>query len=76
MRPTTILTALIVATLAILPSNSRAQHEGHGAQGDSTAVAGVIAKYHEALAAGDWSSRQRALGSSLSPVVAQLETRR
>ena len=53
MRQTTVLTAMIVATLATVPSNSQAQHEGHGTQGDSAAVAGVIAKYHEALAAGD-----------------------
>jgi ketosteroid isomerase-like protein len=53
MRQTAVLTAMIVATLASLPSNAKAQHEGHGAQGDSAAVAGVIAKYHEALAAGD-----------------------
>lgn len=45
--------ALIAATVAVFSSNAAAQHEGHGAQGDSAAVAGVIAKYHEALAAGD-----------------------
>lgn len=52
MRPKTVLTAFIVAALATLPSNARAQHEGH-AEGDSAAVAGVITKYHDALAAGD-----------------------
>ena len=53
MRQAIVLTAMIGATLAITSSNATAQHEGHGAQGDSAAVAGVIAKYHEALAAGD-----------------------
>lgn len=44
---------LTIAALSILSSNAVAQHEGHGAASDSAAVAGVVAKYHEALAKGD-----------------------
>lgn len=51
MKPTGILVAMLLASLTTTASNAGAQHEGHG--GDSAAVAGVIAKYHEALAAGD-----------------------
>ena len=46
--PRFVMTLVAIATLS---SNAVAQHEAHG--GDSVAVAGVIAKYHEALAAGD-----------------------
>ena len=42
-----------LAALAVISSNAVAQHEGHGAMGDSAAVATVVAKYHEALARGD-----------------------
>jgi ketosteroid isomerase-like protein len=42
-----------VAALAFISSNAVAQHEGHGAMGDSAAVATVVSKYHEALAKGD-----------------------
>lgn len=53
MRHAGMLAAMLVASLATPASNARAQHEGHGAGGDSAAVAGVIAKFDEALAAGD-----------------------
>ena len=43
----------MVALLATVSSTAVAQHEGHGAMGDSAAVATTVAKYHEALAAGD-----------------------
>lgn len=50
MKRAGILVALVLSSLAGA-TQATAQHEGHG--GDSVAVAGVIAKYHEALAAGD-----------------------
>ena len=50
MKQVRILVTVVIAALATGSSNAAAQHEGHG---DSAAVAGVIAKYHEALAAGD-----------------------
>jgi uncharacterized protein (TIGR02246 family) len=42
-----------LAALAIGSSSAFAQHDAHLAGGDSAAVAAVVAKYHEALAAGD-----------------------
>lgn len=39
--------------IVTLSSTAIAQHEGHAAMSDSAAVAGVVTKYHEALAAGD-----------------------
>lgn len=51
MKQTGMLVAVLLAALTTTAPDARAQHEGHG--GDSAAVAGVIAKYHEALAAGD-----------------------
>jgi ketosteroid isomerase-like protein len=45
-----ILTALLLLSLAGA-THATAQHDAHG--GDSAAVAGVVAKFHEALAAGD-----------------------
>lgn len=51
MKQTGRLVAVLFASLAATASSAFAQHEGHG--GDSAAVAGVIAKYHEALTAGD-----------------------
>lgn len=53
MRLTTGLAVTIVAALATVSSTAVAQHEGHGAMADSAAVASVITKYHEAMAAGD-----------------------
>lgn len=49
---------LLVAVTAIssLASPVSAQHEGHGAKGDSAAVAAVVAKYQEALTSGDSSA--------------------
>ena len=43
---------MLTAALATGSSSALAQHEAHHT-GDSTAVAAVVAKYHEALAAGD-----------------------
>ena len=51
MEKAGILTAILIASLTATSTQAMAQHEGHG--GDSAAVAGVISKYHEALAAGD-----------------------
>lgn len=51
MEKAGILAAILIAALTATSSQATAQHEGHG--GDSAAVAGVISKYHEALAAGD-----------------------
>lgn len=51
MEKAGILTAILIASLTAASTQAMAQHEGHG--GDSAAVAGVISKYHEALAAGD-----------------------
>jgi len=51
MKSTTRFVMILVVSIATLSSKSAAQHDAHG--GDSAAVAGVIAKYHEALAAGD-----------------------
>ena len=45
------IAALVLCTLS--PAVSRAQHEAHHANSDSAAVAAVVSKYHEALAAGD-----------------------
>jgi ketosteroid isomerase-like protein len=53
MKLTTGLTLVLATVLATGPSRALAQREGHGAMGDSAAVASVVAKYHEALAAGD-----------------------
>ena len=39
--------------LAAPSSAAFAQHEGHGNTSDSAAVAAVVSKYHDALAAGD-----------------------
>jgi len=50
MKQAGILAMMFLASVAPA-SQARAQQAGHG--GDSAAVAGVIAKYHEALAAGD-----------------------
>jgi uncharacterized protein (TIGR02246 family) len=44
----TAATSLGLVTMPVM-----AQHEGHGAMGDSAAVAAVVTKYHQALAAGD-----------------------
>jgi ketosteroid isomerase-like protein len=51
MKQTGILVAMLFASLTTTASRATAQHSGH--DGDSAAVVGVIAKYHEALAAGD-----------------------
>ena len=51
MKHSRILAAMFVASVITTPSQAKAQHAEHG--GDSAAVAGVIAKYHEAMAAGD-----------------------
>ena len=51
MKSTSFMVALTVA-LATGSSSALAQHEAHHAT-DSAAVAAVVAKYHEALAAGD-----------------------
>ena len=48
-----LLVAALVAASVFLPSFARAQHDGHGSTADSTAVASVITKYHDALATGD-----------------------
>lgn len=53
MRLTAGIGLTLIALLATLSSTALAQHEGHGATGDSAAVAAAVAKYHEALAAGD-----------------------
>ena len=50
MKQASMLAAVLLASVTAA-SRVPAQHAGHGA--DSAAVAGVIAKYHEALAAGD-----------------------
>jgi uncharacterized protein (TIGR02246 family) len=47
------LLALSSAMLALGSGIATAQHEGHGAPGDSAAVAAVVVKFHAALAAGD-----------------------
>ena len=52
MKSTSFVLAL-TAALATGSSSALAQHEAHHAGGDSAAVAAVVAKYHEALAAGD-----------------------
>lgn len=52
MKIRTVLLAFAAAGAASA-SPALAQHEGHGATGDSAAVASVVAKYHEALAMGD-----------------------
>ena len=51
MKQAGILAAMLLASLAAASPAGAQQHAGHG--GDSAAVAGVIAKYHEALASGD-----------------------
>ena len=51
MKQSGILAAMFCASLATTASQARAQHAAHS--GDSAAVVGVIAKFHEALAAGD-----------------------
>lgn len=43
-----VTTALAMSALPAL-----AQHEGHGASGDSAAVAAVVSKYHQALTTAD-----------------------
>jgi ketosteroid isomerase-like protein len=43
----------LAAVLVTVASPAMAQHEGHGAMGDSAAVAAAVTKYHDALAAGD-----------------------
>ena len=43
----------VAAILVCAATPVAAQHEGHGAMGDSVAVTGVVAKFHDALAAGD-----------------------
>lgn len=53
MKLTTGLAITIFAALTTVSSTAVAQREGQGAMTDSAAVASVIAKYHEALAAGD-----------------------
>lgn len=53
MKLTTGLAISIFVALATVSSTSVAQRDGQGAMTDSAAVASVIAKYHEALAAGD-----------------------
>lgn len=48
--------AVRIAALALItltPTQSRAQHDAHHAASDSAAVAAVVSKYDEALAAGD-----------------------
>lgn len=45
--------AAVAAALVATASQARAQHEGHGAMADSSAVAQVVIRYHAALAAGD-----------------------
>ena len=50
---TTRLAVTLVAAMATMSSEATAQHEGHQAPGDSTAVAAVVVKFHAALAAGD-----------------------
>jgi uncharacterized protein (TIGR02246 family) len=52
MKLTTLSLAVWIS-LATLSQPSLAQHEGHGAQGDSAAVAAVVTKFNGALAAGD-----------------------
>ncbi|HEX6316039.1 MAG TPA: nuclear transport factor 2 family protein [Gemmatimonadaceae bacterium] len=42
-----------VAALAVIAVPAHAQHEGHGAMGDSAAVAAVVARYTDALTRGD-----------------------
>lgn len=44
---------ILTVALAITAAPAMAQHDGHGAPGDSAAVAAVVGKYHEALANGD-----------------------
>jgi uncharacterized protein (TIGR02246 family) len=45
--------ALALAAALATSSSALAQHEGHHAAGDSAAIAAVVGKYNEALAAGD-----------------------
>ena len=52
MKSTSFVLAL-TAALATGSSSALAQHDAHHAAGDSAAVASVVAKYHEALRAGD-----------------------
>lgn len=51
MKQAGMLAAMLLTLLATASLAGAQQHAGHG--GDSAAVAGVIAKYHEALATGD-----------------------
>lgn len=51
MKCERILATMLVASLATSTSQATTPHEGHA--GDSAAVAGVIAKFHDALEAGD-----------------------
>lgn len=50
-----IVFQLFIATtaVAVIPLPVLSQHEGHGAGGDSAAVAAVVTKYDEALTRGD-----------------------
>jgi ketosteroid isomerase-like protein len=43
----------IAIALAAFSAGASAQHEGHANMSDSAAVAAVVSKYHDALAAGD-----------------------
>lgn len=52
MKSNSFILAL-TAALATGSSSAFAQHDAHHAGGDSAAVAAVVAKYHDALAAGD-----------------------
>jgi ketosteroid isomerase-like protein len=51
LTPRIVLT--LVAAMATMPLEATAQHEGHQAPADSTAVAAVVVRFHAALAAGD-----------------------
>jgi ketosteroid isomerase-like protein len=53
MKVTTRFALALAAALATGSSSAMAQHEGHHAAGDSAAIAAVVGKYNEALAAGD-----------------------
>ena len=44
---------ILAAALTTTATPAMAQHEGHGAQGDSAAVAAVVEKYNEAMSQGD-----------------------
>ncbi len=50
---TTTLVVIMATALATSSSGAIAQHEGHAAMVDSSAVASVVTKYHEALTSGD-----------------------